>query len=314
MPPCLLRILSALCLVIASGTAHAQPKVVTSIKPIHGLVSAIMAGVGEPAVIVEGAASPHNYNLKPSQAELLEEADVVFWIGHEMEMFLEKPVETIATQATVVSLIDAEGIVKLNSRHAGLLGEHKGEHKEGHENDDEHAHGVTDLHIWLDPQNARAMAATIAKTLTRADPKNAELYAANAAALDSGLEDLQNRIHQQIAPLTNRRFVVFHDAYQYFEKRFSVEASAVLTINPSVMPGVGRVSAVQESLRKLDAVCVFAEPQFPQRLVSVVTEGTSARTAVLDPLGAALEAGPKHYFQLIEGMAQSMAACLSKEK
>ncbi len=363
-------LLAATFLVGSAFAAQADVKVATSIKPVHSLVAAVMEGVGTPGLIVDGAGSPHTYALKPSKARLLENADVVFWIGHELEAFLEKPVETIAAKAQSVELIDAHGLVKLGFREGGPFEKHgHGDHddhghgaetkkgrghaktaasdhdhdhdhdhhhdhahdhdhdkdkrakagdKHGHEHaktagaEHGHAHGQFDSHVWLDPVNAKAMVHEIEEALAKADPANAKTYKANAKAVMAKLDALTTEVAATLKPLKNKGFIVFHDAYQYFENRFGLTASGSITVSPEVMPGAERVAQIRAKVKELGAACVFSEPQFEPKLVSTVTEGTQAKSGVLDPLGSAVENGPDLYFSVIRNMAASIRNCLSE--
>ncbi|ANL66391.1 Zn-uptake transporter substrate-binding protein ZnuA [Rhizobium phaseoli] len=306
-----------------AGTMRAAdaPVVVTSIKPIHSLVAAIMQGVGEPELIVDGAASPHTYNLKPSNARALQEAKVIFWTGPGLEAFLEKPLQALGSKASIAELDKTPGLVKLPFREGGAFEphddgddhDHAGEtgHDSDHEHDHDHEHGTFDTHLWLDPMNAKAMAAEITTTLVAADPANALTYQANAKALDDRLTALDKEIATTVAPVKDKPFVVFHDAYQYFEHRYGIRVAGSITVSPETIPGAERVSEIHRKVGELGATCVFAEPQFEPRLVNVVIEGTSARSGVLDPEAATLTAGPDLYFTLMRGIADSMKACLS---
>lgn len=325
----------------SSLAARAEVNVVASIKPVHSLVAAVMEGVGTPGLIVDGAGSPHTYALKPSQARMLEKADVVFWIGHEMEAFLEKPLETVAAKATAVALIEAHDLAKLGFREGGAFEKHDHEDHEGHEHeakaDDEHDHheeeahaendhdherseeGEThhqheefDGHVWLDPRNAKIMVHEIEETLIKADPANAEKYQANAKAVTAKLDELIAEITAELEPVKDKGFIVFHDAYHYFENRFDVRASGSITVTPDVMPGAERITEIQAKVKELGATCVFAEPQFEPKLIETVAEGTSAKSGVIDPLGSSLENGPDLYFKTIRNMALSIKTCLSE--
>ncbi|MBX4941766.1 zinc ABC transporter substrate-binding protein [Rhizobium binae] len=299
------------------------PVVVTSIKPINSLVAAIMQGVGEPELIVDGAASPHTYNLRPSNARALQEAKVIFWTGPGLEAFLEKPLQALGPKATIAELDKAPGLVKLPFREGGAFEphddgdgddhDHAGEtgHDDDHDHDHGHEHGVFDTHLWLDPMNAKAMAAEITTTLVAADPANALTYQANAKTLDEKLTALDKEIATTVAPVKTKPFVVFHDAYQYFEHRYGIRVAGSITVSPETIPGAERVSEIHRKVGELGATCVFAEPQFEPRLVKVVIEGTSARSGVLDPEAATLTPGPDLYFTLMRGIAESMKACLS---
>lgn len=335
MSPLLLS--TALFVAAAAGNARAEaPNVVVSIKPIHSLVASIMQGVGEPKLIVEGAASPHTYSLKPSNAAALQDADVVFWVGHGLEAFLEKPLEALGSKATVVELEDAPGLEKLKFREGGAFEahdhgheseggghehsedgghDHGGEHtaEKGHDHDHAaHSHeGAFDTHLWLDPMNAKAIATEIERALSAKDPANATTYKANLAALDANIDALNAEIADTIAPVRDKPFIVFHDAYQYFEHRYGVKVVGSITVSPETMPGAERVSQIRQKVVDLGATCVFAEPQFEPKLVNVVLEGTPAKAGTLDPEAGTLTEGPSLYFDLMRGLATSLKQCLS---
>jgi zinc transport system substrate-binding protein len=287
------------------------PEVVVSIKPIHSLVAAIMEGVGKPGLIVEGAASPHTYSLKPSNAEALQAAKVIFWVGPGMEAFLEKPLSALGSNAVVAELDKAPGLTKLKFREGGPF-----------EADDDGDEPVVDAgnplqqfdtHLWLDPMNAKAMAVEITTTLVAADPANALTYQANQTTLDDRLDNLDNEIRATVAPIKDKPFVVFHDAYQYFERRYGVRVAGSITVSPDAIAGAARVSEIHAKVATLGATCVFAEPQFEPRLIDVVVEGTSAKSGVLDPEAATLKEGPELYFDLMHGIANSLKSCLSHD-
>ena len=474
------------------SAAKANIEVVTSIKPVHSLVSGVMAGVGNPSVIIEGAGSPHTYSLKPSQAKQLQDANLVFWMGDELETFLVGPIENIAQSATTIKLIDAHDLKKIKFREGGMFDDHghddhdghsdhdahgHGEHafewaglfklkagiykwsfakvdgnyadpamkmvilksvaidaseelaekllessasenrrhddvlsaaevayslnfddaknvtgfnvkiesdgtyafftehmpfefeakehffknKAGediepltqvpdvdhhdhdhekhakkehddhghdehdhekhakkehddhgdHDGHDDHGHGEFDPHVWLDPVNAKAIVHEIEEALVKADPEHASTYEANAHKMMDKLDSLTAELREELEPVHEKGFIVFHDAYQYFEQRFDVAAIGSITVSPEVMPGAERVSELRKKISDLSATCVFSEPQFEPKLVETLVEGTGARTGVLDPLGATLTKGPDLYFQLLRNMASSLKKCLS---
>ena len=312
-----LAILATTMLSSSMTLAYADVKVVASIKPVHSLVSAVMEGVAKPNLLVEGAASPHTYSLKPSQAKQLQDADIVFWMSHDLEAFLENSIENIAQKAVSVPLIESHNLTKLNFREGGAFAahghdDHDDKHDDDHDDKHDDDHDEMDPHVWLDPQNAKALVHEIEEQLAKIDPKNAEIYEANASIIMKKLDNLTNEIDVDLSPVRGRGYVVFHDAYQYFEKRFGVSAIGSITVSPEVMPGAERVRELQEKVRELDATCVFSEPQFQPKLVATVTENTNAGTGVLDPLGASLEDGPELYFKLIRNMANSLKGCLMK--
>ncbi|MDK1373184.1 MULTISPECIES: zinc ABC transporter substrate-binding protein ZnuA [unclassified Sinorhizobium] len=317
--------------VLLSAPAWAESlNVVASIKPVHSLVASIMEGVGEPSLIVEGGASPHTYNMKPSNAAALQAANVVFWVGHGLEAFLDKPLEALGSGAKVVELSAAPGLEKLTFREGGAFEahghddegdeaahdgheheEHGAEQEPAHDHEHDHAEGEFDMHLWLDPMNAKAMAAEIEKALAEADPDNASAYEANLAKLNQRLDALDTNLAETVAPVRDKPFVVFHDAYQYFEHRYKVRVAGSITVSPEVLPGAERLSEIRAKIKELGATCVFAEPQFEPKLINVVIEGTPAKSGTLDPEAATLDAGPDLYFQLMENLGASLKSCLA---
>ncbi|MGI9387280.1 MAG: zinc ABC transporter substrate-binding protein [Methyloligellaceae bacterium] len=298
-----------------NAQANERSGVVASIKPVHSLVAGVMAGVGSPHLIVKGAASPHTYALKPSDAEALENANVVFWVGRGLEAFLGRTIDTLAKDAKAVSLEEAHGLRTHPFRDGGPFDVHNDDqgpekHKQVHGHK-EHTHSEVDLHVWLDPNNAKAMVHEIEEALSRADPANAPKYKTNAAALQRRIDALADEIKITLEPVLDRPFVVFHDAYQYFEKRFGLRAVGSITVSPEKLPGAKRLKQIRSKVEDLGAVCVFSEPQFEPKLVRTVTEGTRAKSAVLDPLGADISNGADLYFTLMQNMARSTRACLS---
>ncbi len=303
--------------------------VVVSIKPLHSIVSAVMQGVGEPKLIVQGAGSEHVYSLKPSDAEAIEHAKVIFWAGPAMETFLDKPIDTLGEGAKVVALGDADGLTRLKFREGGPFEAHDHGH-EGHDHahddkkhdhaavaseaghDHDHGHGEYDLHFWLDPQNGKVLAADIAKTLGASDPEHAAQYEKNARDYGEKIDALTREIASELEPVKDKPFIVFHDAYQYFENRFGVKAAGSITVSPEKAPGAARIKEIHDKIKSLGATCVFSEPQFEPKLVKTVIDGTEARTGILDPLGAELKDGPDLYPQLIRNLADSLKTCLSK--
>jgi zinc transport system substrate-binding protein len=308
----LLAPLSLMAMGLLSGTAMAAPNVVASIKPVHSLVAAVMAGVGEPVLIVKGAASPHIYALRPSDADALETADIVFWTGHGLELFLGDALETLATQAEVVELARSPGIELLPLREGGTFEAHAHDGEDHDHADHEHAHehDEGDMHFWLDPQNAALMVAQIAATLSEVDPDNAATYSANAETEIATLAALEGELAERLAPVRDKPFIVFHDAYQYFEARFGLTLAGSVTVSPEVAPGAARIDELRTRVQDLGATCVFAEPNFEPAIISAITDGTQAKAGVLDPEGSALGEGVNLYPELLRGLATSLVDCL----
>ncbi len=297
-----MRLTFALLIMLISSTlATAEVKVVVSIKPIHALVALVMQGEGTPGLIVSGSNSPHTYALKPSDAKALQEAQVIFWVGPELEAFLQKPLEALAQNAKTVALLDADGIQSLAVREGTGF---------DIDQDGDHIRGARDGHIWLDPENAKAMLRAIADTLSAADRLNAVTYQDNVKAASASIDRLTTEIAAQVAPIKGRGFIVFHDAYHYFENRFGLQASGAISINPENPPGAESITALRQRIDDGKVRCVFTEPQFDNKLVAVILEGSNAKSATLDPEGAALEPGPALYESVMRDITQSLVQCL----
>lgn len=332
-------------LALIATPALAAPNVVATIKPVNSLVAGVMQGVGEPRLLVEGGNSPHTYTMRPSDAEALQNADLVFWVGPDLEFFLDEALETVSVDAKTVALEHAAGISTLEPRAGGMFEEHDHEHDHDHdhdhaEGDEHHDHGDEDHdheheddhdhadadhdhdgaehdhdehidpHLWLDPDNAKAMVVAIEEALIEADEENAAVYAKNADALLARLDELEETIEAELDPVRGTPFVVFHDAYHYFEQAFAIEASGSVTVDPQTSPGARRIADIREKIAGLNAVCVFTEPQFDPRTVDTIIEGSDARRGVMDPLGADIADGPDLYFELLENLAVSLKSCL----
>ena len=295
--------------------AFAEIKVVASIKPVHSLVAGVMQGVGEPLLLVRGGVSPHEYSLRPSDARAISEARVVFWIGPDLESFMVKPLNNAKGQTQAVALLGAPGVTVLPLREGGAWEPHQHHPTEpvGHHSDHDHDHeSGRDVHIWLDPVNAVAMARRIVAVLGDADSAHRADYERNGAALIERLNQLDQQLAGDLAPIKDRPFIVFHDAYQYFERRYDLSAAGSITLSPEQRPGAKRVTEIQARIRDLGVRCVFGEPQFQPALVETAIAGSGARSGVLDPEGGAeLQAGPEAYFELLRRLADSLRTCLS---
>jgi zinc transport system substrate-binding protein len=299
------KFIAAAFFLASAAIARAEaPKVAASFKPVHSLAASVMQGVGEPYLIVKGAASPHDYAMTPSDAEALQSAGVIFWIGPELETFLQKPIAALGTGAQIIALEDTEGLTKLAPREGGAF--------EAHE-EEAHAGEESDPHLWLDPLNAKLMVRRIEAALSKADPANAAAYKANADKTAAELDALETEITATLAPVKGRPFITFHDAFQYFEKRFGLQASGSITVNPDAAPGAARITVLRAKISELGVRCVFSEPNFEPKIIDAVIEGSSAKTAALDPEASALAEGPKLYLQLMRGIAKAMRECLGAE-
>ena len=365
--------------VLLGGTAIADvPSVAVDIAPVHSLVARVMDGVGSPDLVIPPGASPHEYNLRPSEAEALQNANVVFWMGEDLTPWLEDAVENLTTDAAITTLLEIDETNLLDFREGALFEAHDhgndehGDHDEHEHGDDEHAeekhghdehakgdheheehaekehehdkhaedehgheehaeddhdhdheehaedehgheghdHGAHDPHAWLSPDNASSWLNVIAAKLSAVDPENAGAYFANAAAGRSEIEALKGEISATLDPARGKSFVVFHDAYQYFETAFDFPASGAISLGDAADPSPARIAEIQDRVRDEGVDCVLSEPQYNPGIVAVVLDGTEANTGVLDPLGSDLEPGPEMYPQLLRNLAGVLADCL----
>ncbi|MCB2108465.1 MAG: zinc ABC transporter substrate-binding protein [Rhodobacteraceae bacterium] len=304
-----LKMLASAVLVASGAALAAPPNVVASIPPIGSLVAGVMDGVSVPETIVPAGASVHDYAMRPSHARLLDRADVVFWIGDGFETFLEKPLGALAADARIVALGDAQGVNALPGRTGGLWEPDEHDHEE-HGDADHHGH---DGHVWLDPRNAIAITDSIAETLAAQDPANADHYRRNANAVITRIRALDQTLASRLSGVKSKPFIVFHDAYQYFDRRYGLNAVGAITVSPDRPPGARRIAEIKAAIAQRGAVCVFAEPQFEPRLIETLIEGTPAKSGVLDPGGSRLKPGQNLYFDLMTRLADDLIACLGDQ-
>ena len=335
-------IFSILSIITFFTPANAEIKVVTSIKPIHSLASYLMDGIAKPDLIVDGYASPHGFAMKPSHAKMLQNADLIFWVGEDLENFLEKPLSSIAKKAEKIELIEIKGLQVLKFRERNIFDEHDhddhghddhgkkeddhdhddhgkkeddhdhdhddhGKKEDDHDDHDGHAHGEFDPHIWLDPINAKAMLNEMAEHLIENDPKNEAKYKSNLAKALQEIDKLTIDVMTDLSSSVSS--IVFHDAYQYFEERFNVKVLGAFTVNTDVMPGAEQLAEIREIIEHDKVACVFSEPQFNPDIINAVAKDMKIKTGVLDPLGATLDPGKDLYFNLIRNMSASFKGC-----
>jgi zinc transport system substrate-binding protein len=291
-----------------TAAAAAELKVVVTIKPLHALVAQVMAGAGTPELLVQGGSSAHTYALKPSDAAKLNQADVFFRMSEVMEPFTARVAKSLPRRVQVVTLQDTPAL-KLLKRRTGSTFED--EHHDDHDHGHKHARSVMDGHAWLDPVNAKLMADRIAEVLSAKDQAKAAVYRANADALKAKLDALSAELARDLAPVAGKPFVVFHDALQYFERRYRLKTVGSIAVSPEVAPSAKRLSALRKRVAALGAVCVFAEPQFDTRLADNLVEGTHARIGTIDPEGSRIDPGPDLYFALLRNLAKDLQACLT---
>jgi zinc transport system substrate-binding protein len=330
-------ILSILSFLTFFTSVNAEIKVVASIKPIHSLASYLMDGVAKPDLIVDGYASPHGFAMKPSHAKMLQNADLIFWVGEDLESFLEKPLSSIAKKAEKIELMEIKGLNVLKFRERNIFDDHddhghddhedhgkkEDDHddhdhddhgkKDGHDDHDDHdgheghAHGEFDPHIWLDPMNAKVILNEMVEHLIENDAKNASKYKSNLKKALKEIDKLNKDVKAELSKSTAS--IVFHDAYQYFEERYNVNILGAFTVNTDVMPGAEQLAEIREIIEHDKVACVFSEPQFNPDIINAVAKDMKIKTGVLDPLGATLDPGKNLYFNLIRNMSASFKGC-----
>ena len=304
---------TAICGLWLSGMVSADvPQVTTDIPVTHSLVTRVMAGIGTPDLIVNRGASPHDYSLRPSNAASLEAADVVFWISSELTPWLEGALKTLAADAKVIELMDTKASTVLPFRDGATFETHSHRHKhdeDGHD-EDEHATVNIDPHGWLDPDNGKTWLDVIATELSKIDPENTDIYFDNVSQGKTDIDAVISEIDATLATFRGTNFIVYHDAYQYFERRFDVLAAGSISMGDVSDPSPARIAEIRQTVEELDMTCVFSEPQFNPELIATVVDGTKARARVIDPLGTHLTLGADFYLNLLRNIAQTMASCL----
>ena len=321
---------------LCSTAAYAEaPRVVADIAPLHSLVAKVMGDVAQPKLLIEPTASPHSYALRPSQAVALEEAHIVFFTSDGLTPWITTPLETLASDALVFEVMADEANVHFEYRDSGgdhdhghgheddHSDDHADDHKEDHDDDhadthdEDHADGHGDGHSdegldphgWLDPENAKIWLVQIAEVLAKKDPENAATYQANAQAALVELTALMVKLKAQLEPVKGNPYLVLHDAFQYFDRRFELNFASSIALGDASNPSPARIAKAQEVLEESNAACVFTEPQQSDKLVKVVIEGTDVKTGELDAIGARLLPGPDLYTSLLQGLADSFAIC-----
>ena len=351
-----LLILSLTTALSASPAFAEVPRVAVDIAPVHSLVTRVMDGVGAPKLVIQVGASPHEYNLRPSEAKALQDANLVFWIGSDLTPWLADAIQTLAPNASTTALLETDGTIELEFRESALFEAHAHDEHDDHDEDkhtdhddhgdhdedkhadhddhgdhdedkhadhddhddhdedkhadhDDHAHGAHDPHAWLSPQNAKTWLNVIASKLSAADPKNAGIYFSNAATGQTEIDALIAEVNVTLEPARGMNFIVFHDAYQYFENDFDFPASGAISIGDASDPSPARIQEIQGRISNEGIDCVLAEPQFNPGLVATVMDGSEAKTGILDPLGAGLEPGAKLYPELIRNLSKALTNC-----
>lgn len=301
------------------------PRVTVDIPPVYSLVATVMGELGDPELFIQPGASPHGYSLRPSEAQSLDDADLVIWVSDALTPWLTGPIESLAGEARHLELMEVTGITTLEYREGATFtlnatdehGHVHGSEEHGHEHnhgghghhDHDHSHTGMDPHAWLAPANARRWLDAIAEQLSEIDPGNAAYYRDNAAQGQQELTSLEEHIDERLASSAGTRFIVFHDAYQYFENAFNVHAAGAISIGDASSPSPARIEKLQTLVNDENIQCVFSEPQFNPQMVNNVFGDTSAYIGVIDPLGVGLMLDAGLYDTLLEQLADEIKRC-----
>jgi len=308
-------ILIFLFLGFATPTMASQTQgIAVSIKPLHALVQGIMGNTGEADLLMRQSASPHGYSLRPSQLRLLQKARAVFYIDDAFEHFLRNALGNLPPTVEVIEIAHQPGMEILPLRDNDDWGDHdhsvQGHQEKSDHTNTDHDHDEDDLHIWLDTDNARTMVEIITRKLGEIYPDNKPIYRKNANSLLGRLELLDKDLTSILDPVKGKPYIVLHDAFQYFDHQHGLNGVGSITVEPNQPPSITDVQKIRDKLLDKDVICVFREPQFSDRLIETVIEGSSVRVGTLDPIGASLEQTPDFYFLLLLNLANDFAACI----
>ena len=299
------------------ASAQAEVRVLTSIKPLQLIAAAVQDGVGEPDVLLPPGASPHHYALRPSDVRRVRDADLLYWIGPDMEGFLPRVLESRDKPQVAVQNLPGMTLRHFGDSHDEHDHDHD-EHDHGHEHagdelghDHDHRPGSLDAHLWLAADNAKVIAARMAADLAKLDAANADRYAANLQAFEARLEALDGRIRPQMAALQGKPYFVFHEAFDYFEAAYGLKHAGVFSVLTEVQPGARHVAAMRKTLQQAGPSCVFSEPPLRPRLAETLTAGLPVKLAELDALGGTLPVNASGYEQLLENLAAGLGQCLN---
>ncbi|MBF0751660.1 MULTISPECIES: zinc ABC transporter substrate-binding protein ZnuA [unclassified Pasteurella] len=314
--------MSAISTALLSFPMMANADVLASVKPLGFIASAIANGVIDTQVLVPTGASPHDYSLKLSDIQKVKSADLVLWVGEDIDSFLERPVNQVDRQK-VITIADLAEIKPLltqaHHEHFHEEGDHKHDHKHEHKNGHEHNHDhenheglSTNWHIWYSPAMSQIVAQKVADKLTIQFPDKKALIEKNLADFNRTLAEQSDKIKAQLAPFKEKGFFVFHDAYGYFNDAYGLKQTGYFTINPLVAPGAKTLAHIKEEIAEHRVNCLFAEPQFTPKVIESLAKGTAVKVGRLDPIGDGVALGANSYANFLQATADSYAQCLSK--
>lgn len=285
--------------------AASSPTIMVSIKPFYNICARVMQSVGTPNLLLTKNASPHDYQLKPSDAKMINSSDLIIWGGPELEGYLQKPVSSLANRN--LDLATVPGLTLLPMRTSNNWEPHTHDHD--HDHDHSHAHMVNDPHFWLDPDNAIIIATAIADRLADIDPEHAKIYKNNATEFAKEINKEKILWKKQLAAYKTKPYIVSHDAYQYFNKYFALDGVGAISLHPEIPPSAQRIQQIQNLLITEKVSCIFSEPQFNYKIIDSLIAGTTVHKGLLDPLGQDKDIGPQGYFILIDNLVENFVIC-----
>ncbi|BEL94920.1 zinc ABC transporter substrate-binding protein [Serratia marcescens] len=304
------RTLLASALVMAGPLSSASAAVVTTIRPLGFIASAIADGVMPTEVLLPDGASPHDFALRPSDIQRLRSADLVLWVGPDMEAFLTKALVPIsATRKLAISELPAVKPLLMKGEDDDDH-DHAGEAHNHADDDHGHHHGEYNMHVWLSPEVAKVTAIAIHDRLLELMPQNKDKLDANLRQFENLLTQTDKNVGNMLTPVQGKGYFVFHDAYGYFEKHYGLSPLGHFTVNPEIQPGAQRLHQIRTQLVEQKAVCVFAEPQFRPAVINAVAKGTTVRSGTLDPLGIGIALGKDSYGKFLTQLSSQYVSCL----
>lgn len=346
----LIRSSSVIAVCCAATASFAEtPAVVTDMTPMTALANSVMHGVAEADQLLPAGASPHDYNMRPSDAQKLATADIVLWVGHGLTPWLETPIESLAPNALSIEMLDSADWPVLETRTSSSIwisdaeddhdhddhsehddhaehDDHDNHEDHGHEDHDEHAehedhgdhddhdhhdHGPNDPHAWLSPDVMAAWANTVATELSAYDPANAAIYQANAALAATELEALHVELSALLADVPDHSYVVAHDAFQYFEVAFGVPAAGTIALSDAAEPGANHIAELRELMDDAHITCILTDTQTNPQWATIIAEGTDASLAIVDPALSGNTPDLAGYAANMRDIAQTLADCVA---
>ena len=292
-----LNCFSVACAITFANPVIAEPpKVVTDIAPVQSLVAMVMGDFRAPDVILRPGETPHTATLRPSQARALQAADIVFWVGEDLSPWLSEPIETLAVDAKSVELLHISGTTVLDNREAG-------------DDHDDHHHGHHDPHGWLDPENAKVWLDHIATTLGNLDAENVARYKVNAAKGKHAIKKAVTKIEMDLALAQSKKYMIYHDALQYFEQSFDLTFVAAVVPSDDQPASAARVSAVVQQMNDHDIACVFLDRAAQTKFVETLIDDHNIGHATLNILTAQPTDTNSGYVKMLFDLAQAIANC-----